>query len=257
MIILPHRRNIFRLFNPFEFDSSVGLWVAGRKESIYSNLNPVSTIKDNSGNNYNFSSSGASRPLFIENAIENFPAYDFDGSDDWANAGDVLDMGLDSFTLMMVLKKDSLSADGVGLICKSYAGGSTGRWWSSCDNVNTYGSIEQSGTSVVITTDPNTSLDWNLWTIIWDRGNSLRIYRNGLLIDSDSLTDTTTNYNNPYNLLLGAYNNGTDGLSPLAGAYFDGKFAEVVIWKNALNNSIRKLAEKSLGQRTYKLNISE
>lgn len=235
-------------FSPFNYDSNVGQWIAADQETGYSNGSAVGTANDWSGNNRDFTSSGSSRPTYTTSAVNGLPAFDFDGTDDWMSAGDVLDMGTGSLTLMIVMKKDVVvGAAGQGVVCKSFAGATTGRWWASYDSSNSYGAVEQTGASVVVTTDPTTSTAWHVWTIVWERGVTLRIYRDGTLQDSDSFTDNTTNFNTAYYLLLGAYNNGTDGLTPEASTYLDGKVAEFVIWTSALGTTAREGAEDALG----------
>jgi hypothetical protein len=234
----------FRAFNPATYDANVGQWCAARFQS-FANSDPVGTYTDSSGNARNFTASGSARPTFTTSAVNGLPALDFDGSDDWMSAGDVLDMGTGGLTIMMVFKMDSTGGVKTQL-AKSFAGDATGRYYFSHVSGNT-DSVLDAGASNLSVSYADTSTSWQLVTIVFERGVSLRIYKNGTLQDSDTLSDNTTNFNTTYALLLGAYNNGTDGLGPDPGSYFDGLIAEHVIWSAALGTSSREGAEDSLG----------
>ena len=233
-------------FVPSDYNSNVGLWIAGRKETGYANSDPVGTANDESGNNRDFTSSGSSRPTFVTGAVNGLPAYDFDGTDDWMSAGDVLDLGTNSMTMMLVIKQQMLGTASInGMVQKSLYLDGVGRWSLAVDDTG-IGAFVDDGPGVF--TGPATQVTNQFVLITWvaERGATQRLYKNGTLADSDTFSDTATSFNTPSYLLMGAFNNNTDGQTPQAGTYLDCQIAELVIWQAALGTSAREGAEDAL-----------
>jgi hypothetical protein len=233
----------FRTFNPSTYDANVGQWCAARLQTGFANSDPVGTYTDSSGNARNFTSSGSSRPTFTTSAVNGLPALNFDGSDDWMSAGDVLDLGTGGMTLMVLCKFDVNS--NAGIVVKSFAGDATGRWALFRESSVNQGLLDEGATSAT-PSYAATSTAWSLLTLVIERNVSARIYENGVLKNTVAISGST-DFNTAYYLLLGAYNNGTDGLGPIAGYYFNGQVAESVLWREALGTSAREGAEDALG----------
>ncbi len=99
------------------------LWLPADYITGLSNNDPVSTWEDESGNNYDATSSGSTRPLYKTNQQNGLPTLEFDGSDDFIGGSRGV---LTSYTVFMVLKQNS--AGGFSTAYRLDGGASDALW---------------------------------------------------------------------------------------------------------------------------------
>jgi hypothetical protein len=226
------------LERPKQFDpsdlSTCQVWLdANDLSTIVQVGGDVSQWNDRSGKGNNFTQgTSASQPKTGTRTLSGRNAIDFDGSNDWMTAGDVVDPLDEDLAIFVVCSVDSWNVIG-SPIAKSFAGAGNGRYGffqSSGLNV-----IFDDGTAARIATESPAPTGANRFGYLLRRNATLKLFVNGVE-EASVATTGTTSYNTTYGLLLGAYNNGIDGLAPEDFAYFNGIIAEVVILRGAFSN---------------------
>jgi hypothetical protein len=205
----------------------------------------ISTATDLSGNSRHFTqSTTAAKPTWKTGATSSgMASILFDGGDDWMTAGDVLDLGLNSRTIFIALKRNSGNA---GLLCKSLAASAGGRWAAFIES-GAANTLWTSGGTVYSSSGSDTDTGWQLLTCVLNRASGTLIRKNGVQIASNASAESVGNQQTTYALLLGAYNNGTDGLTPVAGFYLNGEIAAVGVCNSALSTGTIEDVEDALG----------
>lgn len=181
---------------------------------------PVGLWLDKSGNNIDFTSSGANRPLFRNNTGKN--RIHFDGVANYMSAGDNLDLLTGSFLLSIGVKFDN--TNNCGVISKSLAGPAASRWSLFKDTNVLYSLLETTSTGAAHKTvaDTNTTDNRTLSMKIDRTNGANRLRINGVTQGADTVfAAEATNWNTAYTLFLGVYPD-TTGTAPLAGYYFGG-----------------------------------
>ena len=155
----------------------------------------------------------------------------FDGTDDYLNCGDVLDIGTADFTLSIWAKASDW--DTKNLVAK-HVSGNTWRWQTDNNNPPTmryygYTGGEFVGTYIGNTSGINLDLLQNQWVhfvLSNDRSGNTVGYINGQYDDSDS--SDATDITNSGNLTIGAFG---------AGSPSEISISEVAIYNKALSGS--------------------
>ena len=202
---------------------------------------------DASGNGNNGTVNG---PILTTDRFGNANrAYNFDGIDDYINAGNNSVYNLNNMSLSVWYNESSIPANGTShaLVSKSTSNNNQigYRLETSPDGKNYYVlsqlGIIQAGTGYIM--GPN--IDLTTWTniIITRNGSNVIMYKNGVNVGSNSSLSALVNNNS--NLLFGALTN----MNLLAG-YFNGAIDDIGIWNRALTASeIQQLYTQ--GQATY------
>ncbi|MDD2228362.1 MAG: DUF2341 domain-containing protein [Candidatus Cloacimonetes bacterium] len=201
------------------------VWDADYK-AIWHLNNPGPSALDSSGNgntgtDTNGVTFGATGQIDTSN--------DFDGTDDYLDFGDVLDMGTNDRTASAWFKTSST----VGAIFgKSLLGNIMGRWtvvyeegslWAVWQGNDGFKVLELTGTSSYA------DGEWHNVTIVYDRNGDMTAYMDGALhsqidISESPLADMDTNHL----FYIGRYQN-SDGTGPHSSYIFDGSIDEVRI----------------------------
>jgi hypothetical protein len=180
---------------------------------------------DESGNGNNGTVNGAA--LTIDRFGNANSAYNFDGVNDFIDAGDFYNFGNSNFTVSCWFKLVPTSAN-ASLVSKREVN-MQGNWW--VQEVNGF-QIDESAQSSILTLTHPTPLNKQLWTnyIIIREGNILSFYVNGVLSDQETLS-TAYNMNNNANLLFGT--------TFLEGSYvglLKGKLDDISIYSRAIDS---------------------
>lgn len=214
------------------------LWLdAPTTFAAFTNGQVVSTWTDRSPNA--FSGTAVASPTVVTNAINGLRAVQFNGSTQYINFGDVVDLGTSQIYIFAVVKFDS-TADGA-VVSKSSATGLAGRWFVirlAADGGTEMGA-DATG-SGVIAPFAGASIDPQLLTGTWDR-SSIGIYQNGNLRATNTLV-STANLNNTNPLWVGAYPNAT-ATAPQAGLFLNGKVGEILVYLASLTTAQRQQIE--------------
>ena len=112
-------------WTPADLPQPPALWLDASDLSA----SPVSAWNDKSGNSRNFAqATGAHQPAYSATSFNtSYPGVTFDGSSDFMSAGDTLDMGTNSLTVMSAVRYANNNVGGT-IIGKTRAAGGDGRW---------------------------------------------------------------------------------------------------------------------------------
>jgi len=253
------RRRFFGagVWTPADLGASLALWLdADDASTITLNGSTVSQWADKSGNSRNFSQATASaQPTYSATVLGGKPALTFDGTADFMSAGDTLDVGTTSLTIMTVVKYATNNQSGI-IVGKSLLGAGAGRyslgrflsggsfgtgspfnsflvaWDASAGNLFT--TVADSSTSTKIIGGEWSRAVSNGYDKVWDNGTNTAT----LTYAGDTNTLNSTN-----ELWIGAYQNVSGTTPPVASSYMNGQIAEVVIAPSALSTTDRQKLE--------------
>lgn len=204
-------------------------------------LGTVSAWADQSGNGNNFAQGvNTKRPTLVDNVQNGYPGLLFDCSDDFLTAGDKLDVGLNSWTVMAVIKGVSTVSTMRVIISKmtavgSNAAGEWGLYWNDAatsqiitrlsNNTLTGGRLLITNTASPITT--------KTWGFEVDRSGANQVmnqYINGDIVSSASISLTPPNLNNTLNTIIGSVSGGVT-------AFYKGYVMEIRIYPFILGST--------------------
>lgn len=148
-----------------------------------------------------------------------------DGVDDYINFGDVLDLGLDSWTYELWFKKTK-SGTNQGIIGKYNVNAANGSW-SLVEETQLKLFLKPGGANRIISIA--TPLALNTWVhlaCVFNRGGNMILYVNGIQAGALSIADlSATDFNNTYDLCLGR-------LATTYGGYWaGGRYSDLRVWK--------------------------
>jgi hypothetical protein len=189
----------------------------------------VTTWFDQSGNNLNVTqTTAANQPQIVSSGsvinINSKPSLKFDGSNDFLNGGDILDIGSNSF---MGIGFATINTASTGsLYAKSIAAAGSDRYAFIRESTQ-YTALFNPNTGVNII-QFNASLGNQLYCQQIIRGVSHTAFINNV---QQAIDATVGNYNinSTYRFLLGAYNNSTDTGQQL---FLNGNLSEFVFYLN-------------------------
>ncbi len=167
--------------------------------------------------------------------------FSFDGINDYVSMGNVLDIGLDSWSYNFWFKADTL-ATYVGLVTKGSPSNNYPRWWIISE-INKLSFAFQSDYTnesryVFKSTTSITTGVWTMCTVVVNRLGSVKLFLNGIeeivvsvngngtAIANDMTPMSAINLVVPYPFVVGDMGAG--------GIPFDGIIDEVGVWKNKL-----------------------
>ncbi len=201
------------------------LWLdaADTNAMTFSSGSNVSTWKDKSQSGLTGTAEGS--PVLTANSIGSMPGIAFNGSTQYINFGNNLNLGTNSLYMFVVFKYDS-TANG-GIVGKTSARGLAGRWALLRESGNTFFLLE---TNIGVNlTYADSSVTPQLVTAFWDRSNAF-ILQNGTQRNT-AASGNTSSWTTSDLLLVGAYPNNTGGVPPQAGLYFNGKIGEILVYQ--------------------------
>ncbi len=205
------------------------------------NGSTISTWKDKSSNG--FSGTAINSPTVQINALNKLPVVRFNGTNQYINFGNVLNLGTNPLTIFVITKFDTTNESGI--IGKTAYAAANMRWalWygksglgSSVTGVqNIHQDDAQTGSSLVSTNPVTIGTQYNLYTYVTSR-NTFLLNLNGSLAGSVSNTGTPSNFSTSYNLYVGAYADST-GSTPRTTMYLNGDIAEILVYFTNLSVS--------------------
>jgi len=168
-------------------------------------------------------------------------SFDLNGTTGYINIGDVMDVGLYSWTYSMWFNANTLSGYQT-LFSKTIAAGLEGRIWGLINNNKIEFALQVSSSNIIISTN-NTILSNTWYNVIFilDRSDKLKIYLNGALqstTDLGSINNMNSypvvNYNTNCPFRIGTYT-ASDNTTPTS--LFSGKIDEFNVWNRVLTGS--------------------
>ena len=188
-------------------------------------------------------------PTLVANIQNGFPGISLNGSTQYFNLGNNLNMGTNQLYIFVVSKFNS-TADGA-IIGKSLYGSQAARY-SLLRSGALIPLIEASGGAVNNSgLNSDTSTSPRLLNMVWDR-STIYLYQNGSSVFSVGLSDSS-NLTTGNSLLIGAYQNGSGGTPPVAGLYMNGYIHEILMYMTStaspLGETARQQIESYLAQK--------
>jgi hypothetical protein len=167
-----------------------------------------------------------------------YRSLNFDGTDDYVDAGNVLNMGTNDLTLSAWVKTATSSAGGNvrAIAGKSFLGSQTGRYSLLFENGNIEGLTDIGGGGLTVTSSETPYIDnnWHLFTLVFNRSGNMILYADGISIGSTSISaGSAVNMSTSDKFFIGAYQDGT-GTAPASGKYLNGNIDDVRVYSRAL-----------------------
>jgi hypothetical protein len=218
------------------------LWLdAADATTIVQSSGNISQWNDKSTNA--LTATAVNNPTFVANLQNGLPGISLNGSNQYFNLGNNLNMGANQLYIFVVSKFNS-TADGA-IIGKSLYGGGVGRY-----SLVRLGSVliplaqgTGDGNNSGVISDTNTSV--RLLSMIWDR-NTIVLYQNGTSVFSVDLSDSSSATNNN-SLLIGAYQNSSGGVPP-QGFYMNGYIYEILLYLTPTSSPITTSQRQTIEQ---------
>ena len=225
--------------------------------ALWLDASDTTTITQSSGNitqwrdksTSGLTATAANNPTLVAKIQNGFPGISLDGSTQYFNLGNNLNMGTNQIYIFVVSKFNS-TADGA-IIGKSLYG-SAGARYSLLRSGALIPLIEASGGAVNNSGfNSDTSTSARLLNMVWDR-STINLYQNGSSVFSVGLSDSS-NLTTGNSLLIGAYQNGSGGVPPAPGLYMNGYIHEILMYftstSSPLGNTSRQQIESYLAQK--------
>jgi len=195
---------------------------------------PVGCWKDKSGNAYHvIQTDGTNKPTLRTASLNGRNVLDFDGTNDFLNGGDILDMGTNNLSYYAVCKFDTILSDLSIVVGKSKSAGVQGRYEILKDNNYLYSWFHD-----VFELNAGAEFNSTNWVVIScviTRGNGLnKIYSLSNLIASIS-SGPTQNSDTSFPFLVGA-NSDNSGVPWVQNAH-DGRISEILFFNRAITDS--------------------
>jgi hypothetical protein len=169
-------------------------------------------------------------------------AFNLNGTNAYVELGDVMDIGLDSWSYACWINTNSTASQQI--FSKSFAGGQNGRFAARIFNgVDVRFLFEVTGVNVldVGLLNANVVNEWTHYVFIVDRSDKVKIYRNGVLTSPTVISGTNNltpyigvNFGTQRPFRIGA-NTASDGATP--GSFFSGQIDSLNIWNRVLTES--------------------
>lgn len=202
---------------PSFLDTDTSLWLKGD--------NPLNTnIRwyDASPNNHVLNGTAT----LTDSVLNGQKGYVFNGSSDYFDGGDILDFGTNNRTMITI---GSINSYNGCFFSKSIAQSLNNRWTLIKINgcISAYVDVP-----CIYYSSSNSFMNHK---IIQDRSSNLSYYVNGILKGHNSASQT--DFQTSYKFLVGAYNNTSGTVPPLAGYYLNGTICEIIFFDRLLTTA--------------------
>jgi hypothetical protein len=221
------------VFSPTMFDN-LQFWLDASQLTGFTNGQALTTWVDKSTNAYSGTATGG--PTYQTNVINSLPIVRFNGSSQYVNFGNVLNMGVSSLNMFAVYKQNT-SGSPTAVFGKTSYRGNAGRWVLTRDSSTLFLFEGSSGGATAGYSDSSTSFQINSGG--WDR-TTITIFQNGTSAGTAPLVNSA-NLSNSDPLVVGAYPNGSGGFPPQY--YMNGDIAELLVYNRALSTPDRQTVE--------------
>jgi hypothetical protein len=172
----------------------------------------------------------------------------FNGTNQYIDFGNVLNLGTNGLTVFMVTKFSINPGNQVGMIAKTSYRGNPGRWGMAYDTVaggpNGVGvnffieDTNQSLTGIVV----NPATQFNIFTAVNNRTSTNILYANGNFGSQQTFSASANNLSNTDPLYVASYPNET-ATAPRVGMFLNGDIGEIVVYFATLTDAQRQQVE--------------
>lgn len=214
------------------------LWLDGDNP-----LNTNSRWYDKSPNNYVISQSTAvNQPTLTANLKNGHAGYVFDGTNDYFDGGNILNLGTNSNTIYIVF---NMKVSNGAILSKSLYGPANSRYsvWDQSNIAFLY--YENKSRDTPVFGQLNV---YKIIAIINNRStNTNNLYTYGGTADNNTAPISGIyNMTSTFNFLIGAYNNSSGGIPPQPGHYLNGNINEIIFYNRLLTTAETTTVENYL-----------
>lgn len=222
----------FTQISPTSF-SGLGLWLDASQLTGLTNGGALTTWVDRSTNA--FSGTAISGPTYITNSVNGLPVVRFNGTSQYINFGNVLNIGTNTgIAVFSVVKINSTSG---GIVGKAVYGPGDARW-SLYRDTSVSRFFINAGSDATESTFNDSSTVVQLMEGVWNRQTQI-IYQNGSQQASVTKASSAT-LTNTFPLWVGAYPNSTaSGVQ----FYLNGDIGETIVYMSNITPFIRAQIE--------------
>jgi len=226
------------------------LWMdAADSSTVTITSSKVSGWTDKSGRGYNFNqNTTGNRPAYTTNSQNGLATLAFNSTDSTYLIGNAaatgFALGQNSYSLFVVCKTNDTTSS-CSIYCKSIAAPGTNRIYITRDSATTNLNVlfvNNDSSYLASTVDSYTANTFRIIELVLNRksasssNNSETSYQNGNVLSTRTIANTYNYSASSYLMLIGAYNNSSDGLlPPYSGYYLTGNVAEIVSYSNSTN----------------------
>jgi hypothetical protein len=230
-------------FQPTQI-SGCALWLDATNRSSFTFNSPTTISAWNDRSTNNLSGSAVNSPTYVANVLNGLPVVRFNGTSQYIDFGNVLNLGTNSLSIFVVTKFVAAVSGGKGIVGKASYRANSGRWAMTYEIQFASGmtTFIEDGTNGQATFVFNPSTQFNVFSTQNNRTSTNRIYANGTLGSQVSFTQATNNLSNTDRLFVAAYPNNT-GLAPQAGYYLEGDIGEVLVYFANITDAQRQQIE--------------
>lgn len=231
--------------------SGLAFWLDATDESSFT-FSSGSNISQWRDKVLNAVGTAVSSPVRVQSGINGYPSVTFNGSSQYINFGNLINLGTSNFSVFAVCQFDT-SANG-GVVGKTSFRSNSARWAllrSSGDGGMRM--LIQGGTTVAAATYADTSTLPRILTGQWNRA-VVSILENGIQRATSNFANTTS-LSNTDPLYVGAHPN-SNATGPQTGLFFNGRIGEILVYQVPMTTAVREQVETYLGTKWGITNIA-
>ena len=177
-------------------------------------------------------------------SFSNLQSVEFYGVDDFVTFGDISDIeNINNLSIALWFKYDSIASSADGLISKDASGRTDGNWYIALQSNQVRFLLKTENGQDALNSTTLSSGTWYHTLCVWD-GSNMKIYINGTLNNSISVTNAT-----------GTLGNTSDdvrlGKRLSTAGYYNGKMDEVAIWTNDQSSNASAMGSTPIDLSTY------
>lgn len=211
------------------------------------NGNPIETWTTNN-NEFLFVTqpTAANRPTLVNNVINGKPVVRFDGVNDYFDGGDILDISSGGHTVFIIGKSNNANGS---FYAKSVYAGQPNRYALLFDAGKIL-NLLHSNTAIPLYGNTNSNAFELYCSQVATNLGKIFFYQNSSKVTEGNFS-LNYNFNSIYNFIIGAYNNATGTIPPIAGLYLNGDIAEIIIYNRPLAQLERQEIENYLRMKYF------
>jgi len=195
---------------------------------------------DKSGNGYDMTSNNGAGPsgTGTDPAPLGVTGWDFDGSDDYAEASGAVQGGGESVWTITYWMKIKGSSYGVGRGCVSYDGATGGFYTRHDDDGGVFYSINSGGSGNNVSfTDSLDVGNWHFWAFVWDGNNSYAaIYKDATVQAEDTSFPRSNMSDSGRGTRIASYTRGGGASQVITAAFADVRCYEAALSSTDVQN---------------------
>lgn len=249
--LTPTQTKFTQLFEPRSIPG-LQMWLdAATSFPTFTNGQAITRWVDKTSNGW--VGTAVNSPTYQTNVQNGLPVIRFNGTNQYINFGNILNLGTNRLSIFAVTKfvqPAAISGYGTGIIAKSYYGAQEGRWAMGYDGYWSSGmySFVVDGANAQASFAYNPGTKFNLFSSVNNRSSYNAIYTNGALSAQTNFSQSVNFLSTANLLFVGVYNN-ESGNAPKANQYLNGDIGEILVYFTELTTAQRQQIEGYLARK--------